>query len=205
MKEPKPLPPCPVDGCPRKARSAGPGSRCAKHGGSARGSIAQNIIAAADTCVANKCGKPKLPGSSLCGHHAGNPRPVRRCIVDGCVMARYRARMCLRHLRENQDRLGTCGHPLCGNQALAMTYCQLHDVGIDYAAGDWHDWVAVERLWAGRQGERMPTVPELREVLRRAEAQHVSYVELAHRMGIEESRMHSWRQQLARLDAAVAA
>lgn len=197
------LPQCAAEGCPRKARTTGEGSRCRKHGGAlSEGEKPQPALP--PVCTAIYCGlNAKKDG--LCGKHLqaqGNLPGRRRCVTEDCINQQSRqAGLCERCYRRRAELLNVCGHPLCGRRTVGE-YCQLHNVGLDFTAGDWFDWVAAERLFDGRLKDRKPTVPELKWVLARAEQKDMSLLDLAPQMGMDYNRLRAWRQQVIRLEAA---
>lgn len=174
-------------------------------------------------CVENNCPNlgQKGPGKSKCDKHHLHPGSCirQRCIQPAvrnckcekhqshatecvrCGRSRYKATLCYRCHRNTYSR--ECGHATCPRRTIDV-YCRVHDVGIDFAAGDWFDWVAVERLYWGRQGARQPTVPELRAVVSRADREGVHYTTLARQMGMEPHRLDNWRLMIDRLESVAA-
>ena len=193
-----PLPQCAEPGCLRKARSTGKGSRCRHHGGPRQKEARE--VNAPSPCGSPHC-RNKAIKDGLCGfhqEHVGSPR--KRCITEGCTNTRELAGgFCRRCWNKVKEQMSTCGYPLCDMPTLNR-HCPMHDIGIDFAAGDWFDWVAAERLFQGRQGDRKPTVPELREALRMADRRHLPHAELGRRIGVDDNVFQAWRDALSRLE-----
>ncbi len=193
---------CAEDGCTRKARSLGVGSRCRKHGGPApKGTVQPGETS---LCKARDC-RYRAGEGGLCGKHRNASETARdrsRCVTPACVNVRSRAGgYCFVCYRRYGSTLNTCAHPLCQHKTVDE-YCESHDVGLDYAAGDWFDWVAAERLFHGSHGSRKPTVPELLWVLAKADRVNLEYTVLAERIGIQHRLMASWRKTAARIEEA---
>lgn len=127
------------------------------------------------------------------------------CLMHGCPKGRWRANLCATHLRERQHEINECGHPLCKAPVWRFDHCGHHDIGIDFKAGDWFDWVAAERLAEGRLVGRKPTVPEVLHVIGRGERAGMSYGAIATRMGIGLDTLEKWRVAFARIEAQGAA
>lgn len=129
----------------------------------------------------------------------------RPCAAQ-CGRPRTRGKLCYRCSRELAHQIHDCRHPTCTNTVWNVDYCGYHDHGIDWAAGNWYDHIAVERIWndfptPGRQ----PTEPEVRELIARAEHDDLAYNELARRLGIDGKTLARWRVALDKIDAEVAA
>jgi hypothetical protein len=124
-----------------------------------------------------------------------------RCVYDGCLSLSARAGLCKRHGKEVE--LKECGYPGCEYTSW-RSHCDFHEqVGMDFAAGSWFDWVAVDQMYAGRYDKnRRPTVPEVLELIRRASRDGLLYVNLAQRMGITTERLDRWRFHADRIATA---
>lgn len=126
----------------------------------------------------------------------------KTCAVDGCERPVTRNRLCYRCNRERAHEIHGCKHPACTNDVWREDYCSWHDHGIDWAAGDWYDEVAVQRVWSGRPDiARLPTELEVRELIARADRTGTSYNLLADRLGITHQAFERWRNALAQLDS----
>lgn len=173
--------PCKIEDCDNRGFGRG---LCKKH------------FYSPDACVQTGCRRPATAGGKCARHQVDIP-PGPRCTLPDCDRPRHRAGLCWRHY--TKDDIAPCSHPTCTRRAPSG-YCKTHAGGVDWAAGDWYDWAAVEQMWTGRYDmARQPTAPELREALRRCDTQGVTYKELACRMGVSEKRMQAWRQMLDRL------
>lgn len=191
-----PLPECAQPGCQRKARSTGKGSKCRHHGGAQpRG---RKVVMPSNPCGSPHC-RNKALDNGLCGLHQLHIGSLReRCLVDGCTNVRQKsAGLCKRCYTHLKPQLVTCAHPSCELLVWNASCCPIHDIGIDFAAGDWMDWVAAERLFQGRLDDRKPTVPELAEVLRMADRRHVPHAEIGRRLGLDDKTWIAWCRQVA--------
>ena len=175
---------CVVTGCPNRGFKGSRQRYCYKHSRDP------------GKCVRPNCPRPGVEDGVCAAHLTSCPR---YCQLEGCSSPRFKARLCYKHYRDTVTV--TCAYPLCADKTTGL-YCADHDMGVDFAAGDWFDWVVVERILEGRLGDRQPTVPELREVLRQAEKRGVSQAELGRRLGIGEERFYQWMRAVYRLDAA---
>lgn len=177
---------CEIGGCELK-----PNNRCYLCG---KHAINRNA------CLTRGCAAPSV-AAGLCDKH--RPGAQGTCSVQRCPCPRFKAGFCYRHHRERKP--ARCARKGCPN-STASTYCRTHDVGIDFAAGDWHDWVAVEQLWDGSLNPaRKPTIPELEVVFDRAERKGMGYVALAHQLRADKYLVRSWCDILGRLREVVAA
>lgn len=147
-----------------------------------------------DACLTRGC-VASIVADGGCGLH----RPgTDMCRIWRCGSLRYRGSLCRRHY-ENRN-MPICAKDDCGNATPVGNYCGIHDVGIDFVAGDWFDWVAVEQLWWGRLDPgRKPTAPELHALFDRAERNRMGVAVLARQMRMEERRLVSWKQILHRI------
>lgn len=180
-------PTCQVEQC-RNAGQRGPGEAwCDKHHRDP------------NACTQTGCAQPILE-DGVCAAHATTSNKV--CANTGCPKPRYRARLCYRHFQATLAN--ECRHPVCRDRTTTA-YCGVHDIGIDFAAGDWFDWVAVERIFQGRLDGRQPTILELAAALRLAERRHVPQAELGRRLGLDERMWDAWRGQVSRLTSTQAA
>lgn len=170
--------------------------------------------------IARKCGWPPPAAwdaidDPRSGHAPIQAAPLRKpaaprrgqrkvtCLVPGCSKLYFRARLCRRHGVEYKHEIYECGYPGCGVATWRFEYCGHHrDIGLDFKAGDWYDWVAVDRMWEGRTpADRQPTVLELLELVHRAELADMPYVDLARMLGIAGARLEVWRYHAERLAA----
>jgi hypothetical protein len=130
----------------------------------------------------------------------------RACAVTDCPRPRTRGSLCYRCTREHAHEIHPCHHPRCTNSVWQADYCGNHDHGIDWAAGDWYDHVAVDRIWTGHPTHgRLPTEPEVRELIARADRDGIPYNELANRLGITHHTLARWRNTLTKIDTEAAA
>ncbi len=192
-------PPCSAVGCPRKSRKRSAGGYCRKHGGS--GGITT-------TCATFRCGFPRVEGSDWCERHGIREiatvirdRTVQSpCAVTGCTTARFKAGLCGRHATQYAHEIGSCLFGSCGKPTWRSDYCGFHDIGVDFAAGDWFDEVAVDQMYHGRHDrERKPTVLEVLALVERADRNELQYVELAGRLGVTGDRFERWRYHAKRM------
>ena len=147
-----------------------------------------------NACIMKGCAQPVVDRGK-CDKH--KPGPEGTCSVLRCPSPRFKAGLCYKHHKKRA--LQECGYPLCAN-ATSDTYCRLHDIGIDFAAGDWFDWVAVEQMLAGRcDPDRQPTVPELEAVRAKARERGVTKAQLAERLGVGFDRFDNWMRHVDRL------
>lgn len=125
-----------------------------------------------------------------------------QCLVDGCERAQFRAGLCFPCRRERDHEVQACGFPTCGTFAWRADHCGNHDsIGLDFKAGDWYDWVAVDQLWNGEQGARRPTVLEVLEVARRGDRAGIRTADLARQVGVEPEKFERWRYHSSRVVA----
>jgi hypothetical protein len=215
----KTLPPCSVEGCPSKGRTTRDDSKCRKHD--------EDPTA----CTAYRCPEPSIEGRSVCVKHAGpaprctvrgcggelhdNHQLCRRhylrslnggvtCRIEGCGGTRFRARLCGRHSTMYDHEIVHCAFPSCDAWVWRDSVCGVHaDIGLDFAAGDWFDWVAVEQMFSGRYDkERRPTAREVVALVRKAELADMNMPELAERLGVTTQRLEKWRYHSVRLAAS---
>lgn len=176
---------CELDGCANKPARFGParfGSVCEKH--------RENPNA----CTTRGCARDRVEAGKCDKHRPGEQGT---CEVYLCQSSRFKARLCYSHFKRRNPTL--CAHGDCANTTTAV-YCRVHDVGIDFASGDWFDWVAVDQLWWGRlDPTRKPTVPELTALFDRAERSGIGATVLSRQVGINEDRLKSWREILGRV------
>jgi hypothetical protein len=172
---------CGVEHCPNRAYSS---RFCTKH------------FYDRNACLRPNCRQPGVNN----GHCERHQEPVGEgsCEKQRCPSPRYKANLCYRHYQATQ--LAKCGYPACGFR-VTEGYCRVHDIGLDFLAGDWFDEVAVDRLYWGRHAARKPTVPELQAVLERAEREGVGYGTLASQMRVGDVKLRQWRDAIARLEA----
>lgn len=198
------LPACPEPGCQRKARSSGAGSRCRKHGGPSL--IKEKRTREVSMCAALHC-RYAAGDDGLCGTHSNASAAARdrlKCVTESCVNRASRsAGLCHVCWIGRRSTITECKYPLC-SRGTVSDYCQNHDLGLDFAAGDWFDWVAAERLWGGHHGARKPTVPELKVVIGQAEKRYLTYAELARQIGVEPNLFERWRHAINRLGEVAA-
>lgn len=179
--------PCSVEGCPNRGCSGvRERPRCTKH------------FYRPDACTWRQCGEAR-EANGRCGKHQG---PIEgTCSVRRCPSPRHKGGLCYRHYRlANAEQ---CGYPTC-TFVTPDIYCKVHDIGVDFVAGDWFDWVAAERLYRGRTDGRKPTVPELRWVFQKASLAGVGVEELARRTGLDRLVLRQWHSAAARLSAVAA-
>jgi transcriptional regulator with XRE-family HTH domain len=127
------------------------------------------------------------------------------CLVDGCATGRWRAGLCARHFTVYRAEVVECGHPRCGAMVWRLEYCAHHDIGLDFAAGDWFDWAAVEQMFDGHYDRsRKPTVLEIRALVAKADSRQLPYTDLARQMGVDPTRFEYWRAAAERLHGSLA-
>lgn len=194
-------PKCSVGDCPRRSRRRGPGGRCRKHGGSDHANAAQR-------CINNQCGNLRAEGSELCERHGQvrTAKPRRHvqhpCSVGDCVTARFRAGLCKRHLNGLEHEVNRCAYPTCKSWSHG-TLCGYHaEIGVDFAAGDWFDWVAVDQMFHGSHDlSRQPSALEVLALAGKAARADLRYSELAERLRISGEKFERWRYHAERAAA----
>lgn len=216
----KPLAECAVEGCPRKGRTTREGSKCRKHEGGPR--------KAPHLCIRFRCAARRLEGQELCELHVDRPPgcTVRGCVgarhedhelchrhylrsldteaiclIDKCGSLRFRARLCGKHATLLAHEIAHCAFQSCDAWVWKDSLCGVHaDIGLDFAAGDWFDWVAVEQMFAGRCDKaRRPTALEVLALVKRAERDDMLMPTLAERLGVPAQRLERWRYHAERL------
>lgn len=129
-----------------------------------------------------------------------------RPCAAGCGRPRNRGKLCYRCSIDLAHEVHPCRHPECDSSVWRDDYCGYHDHGIDWAAEDWYDEVAVDRLWSGHPTPgRLPTAPEVLELIARASAAGMTHIELAAHLRLSDNEFKRWRRALGHLDATEAA
>jgi len=187
---------CATEGCRRQARTTAEGSQCRKHG---QGGTSEYDQMARQKCPAYKCGNPRAEGMDTCRRHGA--KPARRlspttdlCVHEDCTTSRFKARLCGRHYSLLAHEISECGHPRCAVPVWRADYCGSHDIGLDFAAGDWFDWVAVQQMFEGRHDKaRKPALLEVLALMKRAEQSDMPYADMARLLGVTPQVFERWR------------
>jgi hypothetical protein len=220
-----PLPPCAVEGCTHKGRTTRQGSVCRKHSAHATEATVKAALCGAwrcrreqvegtnlcdrhlnlaNRCEVRQCALPRAYGDVLCKVHRAKSRTDGSCLIEECGAARHKAQLCGRHASLLEHEIQSCGFPSCDAWVWRGQLCGRHaDIGLDFAAGDWFDWVAVEQMFRGQHDrDRAPTALEVLALAEKADRAELQYADLARRLGIEPDRFERWRYHASRLAAS---